>query len=171
MNKLSIYRSVRWVAMTTTVFLAACTVTPPPSAPASVATEPAAPVHPECKPAAAGNQISGNWLSKYKQQGVAGELRVLFTLQADGKMAYTEQVKRPSKPSQGLSESGCWTQQGNQLVLSTQESNGVQTEPGDPIYQNTYTVLSLAGDKLELRTAEGIVYKLTRMSPGYRLPF
>lgn len=167
---LKVYKPARSLAVLVSVVLTACAV---PSQPPVSAPEPAAPVatHPACVPAAPGSTVAGNWLSKHKQKGVAGEMRVLFTLQADGRMAYTEQVKRPNKPSQGLNESGCWQASGNQLVLNTQESHGVETEPGDPIYQHTYTILAMTADKLELRTEEGLVYRLTRMSPGYRLPF
>lgn len=171
MSQRKMHRSVRTLVVLMSAVLTACTVPsvpPEPVAPVTVAPEP---THPACVEASANNPVTGNWLTKHKQKGVVGEIRVLFTLQADGSMAYTEQVKRPNKPSQGLNESGCWQASGNTLVLSTQESNGVETEPGDPIYQQNYRILKVAGDKLELRTAEGLVYKLTRMSPGYRLPF
>lgn len=171
MSQLKMHRSVRTLVVLLSAVVAACTVPPAPPEPVAPAVVAPEPTHPACVPATANNPVTGNWLSKHKQKGVAGEIRVLFTLQADGTMAYTEQVKRPNKPSQGLNESGCWQASGDQVVLSTQESNGVVIEPGDPIYQHSYRILKLAGDKLELRTEEGLVYKLTRMSPGYRLPF
>lgn len=133
-----------------------------------VVTEPAVVV---CKPVAADDPIVGNWINKRTQKGVAGELRTLFTLQADGKMLYTEQVKRPRQPSQGLSENGCWWREGSQLVLKTLESNGVPIDNTDPIYTNHYAISSLTESKLHLRSAEGVEYKADRMSPGYRLPF
>ena len=170
MMKANILRRTSWVAVLATVLLSACAVKSPAPEPAKPPVA-AAPVHPACQPAAAGDQLAGNWLSKHRQKGVVGELRTLFTLQTDGTMAYTEQVKRPNKPSQGLSESGCWSRKGNDLMISTQESNGVSTEPGDPIYQNHYNIVSLTARNLVLRDQSGTTYRLTKMSPGYRLPF
>lgn len=169
MKKANFLRRSSWTALLASVLLSACAVKPP--APAPQAQAPAKPAHPACQPAAAGEALTGNWLSKHRQKGVVGELRTLFTLQADGSMAYTEQVKRPNKPSQGLNESGCWKREGNALILDTQESNGVITEPGDPIYQNRYTIVSVTARNLVLRSQDGATYRLTRMSPGYRLPF
>ncbi len=169
MKKANILRRSSWTALLASVLLSACAVKPP--APAPKPAEPAKPVHPACQPAAANDALVGNWLSKHRQKGVVGELRTLFTLQPDGTMAYTEQVKRPNKPSQGLSESGCWSRQNNALVLDTQESNGVITEPGDPIYQNSYAIVSVTARTLVLRGQDGATYRLTKMSPGYRLPF
>jgi len=169
MKKANFLRRSSRTALLASVLLSACAVKPP--APAPQAQAPAKPAHPACQPAAAGEALTGNWLSKHRQKGVVGELRTLFTLQADGSMAYTEQVKRPNKPSQGLNESGCWKREGNALILDTQESNGVITEPGDPIYQNSYTIVSVTARNLVLRSQDGATYRLTRMSPGYRLPF
>lgn len=169
MKKANFLRRSSWTALLASVLLSACAVKPP--APAPQAQAPAKPAHPACQPVAAGEALTGNWLSKHRQKGVVGELRTLFTLQADGSMAYTEQVKRPNKPSQGLNESGCWKREGNALILDTQESNGVITEPGDPIYQNSYTIVSVTARNLVLRSQDGATYRLTRMSPGYRLPF
>lgn len=169
MKKANILQRSSWTALLASVLLSACAVKPP--VPAPKAPEPAKPVHPACQPAAANDGLVGNWLSKHKQKGVVGELRTLFTLQPDGTMAYTEQVKRPNKPSQGLSESGCWIRHNNALVLDTQESNGVITEPGDPIYQNSYAIVSVTARNLVLRGQDGATYRLTKMSPGYRLPF
>ena len=170
MTKANILRRTSWVAVLATVFLSACAVKAPVPEPAAQ-TAAAKPVHPACQPAAAGDELAGNWLSKHRQKGVVGELRTLFTLQTDGSMAYTEQVKRPNKPSQGLNESGCWVRKGNNVQIITQESNGVTTEPGDPIYENNYNIVSLTARNLVLRDQSGTTYRLTRMSPGYRLPF
>lgn len=124
-----------------------------------------------CEPAAADDTLIGNWLNKRTQKGVAGELRTLFTLQADGRMLYTEQLKRPRQPSQGLSESGCWWRDGDQLVLKTLESNGLAVDDSDPIYTNAYGISHQSDEKLKLRSSEGVSYETERTSPGYRLPF
>lgn len=148
--------------------LAACS-TLPASTPAT--TTAVAKVAQGCEPVAADDYLVGNWLSKRTQKGVAGELRTLFTLQADGRMQYTEQLKRARQPSQGLSESGCWWRDGDQLVLQTLESNGVSVDADDPIYTNSYSISHSSADKLRLRSAEGVLYSTERTSPGYRLPF
>lgn len=145
--------------------LAACTSFPP----APVAPEPEKKT--SCEPAAAEEPLVGNWLSKREEKGVAGELRTLFTLQADGRMLYTEQIKRPRQPSQGLSESGCWWRDGDQLVLKTLESNGLPIDVNDPIYENRYSITHSSADKLRLRGEDGGQYSTTRTSQGYRLPF
>ena len=145
--------------------LAACSSFPPP------------PVTPEpekklsCEPAASEEPLVGNWLSKREEKGVAGELRTLFTLQADGRMLYTEQIKRPRQPAQGLSESGCWWREGDQLVLKTLESYGLPIDVDDPIYENRYSITHSSADKLRFRGEDGVQYSTTRTSQGYRLPF
>src|SRR3546814_16180142 len=83
-------------------------------------------------------------------------------------MAYTEQLKRGNKPSQGLSETGCWKREGQALVLQTLQSNGMPIDTNDPIYTNRYAVSSLAGSSLAMRHADGSAIKARRMSPGYR---
>lgn len=124
-----------------------------------------------CTPVAESEQALGNWLAVRSQKGVSGELRTLFTLQADGTMAYTEQLKRSGQPSQGLSETGCWYREGQTLVLQTQESNSSPVNLDDPIYTNRYTVLSVDDKTLRLITPDGIRINAKRMSSGYRLPF
>lgn len=124
-----------------------------------------------CEPAAVDDALIGNWLNKRTEKGVAGELRTLFTLQADGRMLYTEQLKRPRQPSQGLSESGCWWRESDQLVLKTLESNGLPVDDSDPIYTNAYRINHHSADKLKLSSSEGVTYETERTSPGYRLPF
>lgn len=146
--------------------IAACSMYPPAPSPA-----PEAKATSLCQPAAIDDVLIGNWLSKRKEKGVAGELRTLFTLQADGRMLYTEQLKRPRQPSQGLSESGCWHRKGEQLILQTLESNGLAVDNTDPIYTNNYTVSHSSADKLRLNSQDGVVYSTERTSPGYRLPF
>jgi len=126
---------------------------------------------PACQAASADDPVAGNWLSVRKQQGVVGELRTLFTLNPDGTMAYTEQLKRGKKPSQGLSETGCWKRDGQAVVLQTLLSNGEPVNLDDPIYTNRYTVLKADSQELSLRDADGVSIKARRMSPGYRLPF
>lgn len=137
-----------------------------PSAPP--ATAPEAP--PACTPADPGDPLIGNWLSVSARQGVAGSLRTLFTLNADGSMSYVEQIKRPRTPSQGLQESGCWVHEGGTLTVRTLESNGLPVNLDDPIYTNRYQVQRAQADQLELRGPSGRV-RAKRMSPGYRLPF
>ncbi|HHU95295.1 MAG TPA: hypothetical protein GXX62_09485 [Alcaligenaceae bacterium] len=145
--------------------IAACSSFPPPATPAADKKELL------CQPVAADEAVVGNWLSKRSQKGVVGELRTLFTLQADGRMLYTEQLKRPRQPSQGLSESGCWWREGDQVVLKTLESNGLPVDSDDPIYTNYYKITHRSADKLRLQSADGVEYNTTRTSPGYRLPF
>lgn len=144
--------------------LAGCTA---PSVPPPTASKP---VLEPCVAAAAGEPLAGNWLSVRTQKGVLGELRTLFTLHADGTMAYTEQLKRPKKPSQGLDETGCWKRDGQVLVIETRHSNGVPVDASDPIYTNRYTVVSSNARLLTLQGQDGVI-KAKRMSPGYRLPF
>jgi hypothetical protein len=134
------------------------------------APAPAAPVEIKCQPAAAGEPMAGNWLSVRTQKGVAGELRTLFTLNPDGVMAYTEQVKRPGKPSQGIEETGCWSRDAKGIILRTLRSNGEPVDASDPIYTNHYTIVSTSGDRLTLQGPQGLE-QARRMSPGYRLPF
>lgn len=135
------------------------------------ATEVAAPEVPVCQAAAPGDQLVGNWLSVRTQKGVVGELRTLFTLKADGTMAYTELLKRGKHPSQGLSESGCWQRQQQSVQLQTLESNGAPVNLEDPIYQNVYAIQLLSAKTLTLQDPNGKVIKARSMSPGYRLPF
>jgi hypothetical protein len=123
-----------------------------------------------CRPAQAGDQAVGTWLSEFHRKGVAGRFRVLFALSADGTMRYEDQIKRAGKPPQGLEESGCWSRDGGTLVLRTTKSNGVPVEAGDPIYTNRYTVVSQSARTLVLRGENGVL-KASRMSPGYRLPY
>lgn len=146
--------------------IAACSSYPPAPTPAPEPKEVLL-----CKPVAADEALIGNWLNKRKEPGVMGELRTLFTLKADGEMLYTEQLKRPRQPSQGLSESGCWWREGDQLVLKTLNSNGVEVDHEDPIYTNHYSIQHSSADKLRLSGSDGIVYDTERTSPGYRLPF
>lgn len=146
--------------------MAACTpLEPSVQAPA----EPPGP--PPCQPAAPDDALVGNWLGVRTQKGVAGELRTLFTLQADGSMTYTEQLKRKGKPSQGLSESGCWHRDDNTLILQTQESNGYPVDLDDPIYTNRYAVVSQDAERLRLQADDGGPFTARRMAAGYRLPF
>lgn len=126
---------------------------------------------PSCRAAAGGDALVGNWLIVRKQKGVAGELRTLFTLHADGTMAYTEQLKRNNKPSQGLSETGCWEHQQQTLTMRTLHSNGALVNLEDPIYTNQYTVVSATDKTLSLKDTDGASMTARRMSPGYRLPF
>jgi len=140
---------------------AAPTSSPPPKVP-----EP-----PACQAAAQGEALVGNWLSVRSQKGVSGELRTLFTLNADGTMAYSEQLKRGKHPSQGLSETGCWQRTQQTLTLRTLASNGAAVILDDPIYTNHYTIVSVSDKALSLTEADGTALHARRMSPGYRLPF
>ncbi len=136
-------------------------------------TPPVAPVAqaPSCQAAAGNDTVVGNWLSVRREKGVRGELRTLFTLNPNGTMAYTEQLKRGKQPSQGLDETGCWHHDQGALVMRTLESNGAQVNLQDPIYTNTYTVISASADRLTLQSSDGTRINARRMSPGYRLPF
>lgn len=146
--------------------MTACAVSTPPTEPDTQAQ-----VRPACTPIADAEPLLGNWLAVRTQKGVTGELRTLFTLQADGSMAYTEQLKRPGQPSQGLSETGCWHRDGQVLVMRTYESNGSPVNLDDPIYINRYPVISVDDSMLRLNTPEGVSITARQMSPGYRLPF
>jgi len=126
---------------------------------------------PSCQAAASQDTVVGNWLSVRREKGVRGELRTLFTLNPDGTMAYTEQLKRSKQPSQGLDETGCWHHDQNTIVLRTLESNGAQVSLDDPIYTNRYKLVSAEADKLVLQASDGTRINARRMSPGYRLPF
>jgi hypothetical protein len=146
------------------VALAACApTTPRPSVP--VAAQP-----PSCVAAASGDLLTGNWLSVASEKGVAGALRTLYTLKPDGTMHYVEQIKRPRTPSQGLYETGCWSREGQTLVLRTLQSNGVPVNLSDPIYTNRYRVQQVTTHELRMLGRNGAV-RARRMSPGYRLPF
>lgn len=146
------------------VWLAGCTSPAPTPVPTAAATLPA------CQAVHSDEVLIGNWLSVSNQKGVAGTLRTLYTLNADGTMVYVEQVKRPGKPSQGLHESGCWRRDGAQLVLQTLLSNGSPVDASDPIYVNRYQVQQAGAAELSMRGDAGAV-RARRMSPGYRLPF
>ncbi len=124
-----------------------------------------------CTPANAEDPVIGNWLSKRNEKGIQGELRTLVTLQANGQMLYTEQVKRPRQPSQGLSEAGCWTRDGQTIVLQTLESNGLPVEADDPLFTNRFAIERQQGKRLVVRAETGARYTLEQVSPGYRLPF
>lgn len=155
-----------WVACAAALgALAACAPIKPAPAPA----EPAA-AQPSCTAAVAGDPLVGNWLSVSSQRGVAGSVRRLYTLNSDGTMNYVEQVKRPRSPSQGLDESGCWSHEGQTLILRTLESNGSPVNLNDPIYTNRYRVDRANATDLRLSGPDGAV-QARRMSPGYRLPF
>ncbi|HLS16980.1 MAG TPA: hypothetical protein VK049_03990 [Paenalcaligenes sp.] len=125
----------------------------------------------ECTAPAADAPAVGNWLNKRKEKGVTGELRTLFTLKADGSMLFTEQLKRPKQPSQGINESGCWHLDGDHIVLQTHKSNGMVVDIDDPIYTNRYRIVSVDEDELLLESEAGQQYATQRTSPGYRLPF
>ena len=163
MDRIRIHSGAACVAL---AVLAACTPIQP--APAPAAAPPAPP--PACTAAAAGDPLVGNWLSVSAQKGVAGALRTLYTLNADGTMGYVEQIKRPRAPSQGLYESGCWSRDGQTLILRTLESNGSPVNLDDPIYTNRYRVVRVNATALQIGGPGGTV-KARRMSPGYRLPF
>lgn len=147
------------------ILVAGCTAPVVPEAP------PSPPGPPSCTPAAQADGLTGNWLAVRSQKGVAGELRTLFALQADGTMAYTEQLKRSGKPSQGLSEAGCWEHSSGVLTIQTHESNGYPVDINDPIYTNQYTIVSADDKLLRLKSPDGATITAKRMSPGYRLPF
>lgn len=146
------------------VTLAACAPTTPPPRVQATAQPPS------CVAAAPGDSLAGNWLSVSSEKGVAGALRTLYTLNPDGTMNYVEQIKRPRTPSQGLYETGCWSHEGQTLVLRTLRSNGVLVNLSDPIYTNRYRVQQVTTTELRMSGPNGAV-RARRMSPGYRLPF
>lgn len=125
----------------------------------------------DCMAPAADEEVIGNWLNKRQEKGVTGELRTLFTLKADGSMLFTEQLKRPRQPSQGINESGCWVRTGDQIILHTYQSNGVPVDIEDPIYTNRYRIISVDEESLVLQSEAGQQLATQRTSPGYRLPF
>lgn len=124
----------------------------------------------ECTPVAANNILVGNWLSIGSQKGVAGAVRTLYTLNADGSMEFVQQIKRSQMPSQGISETGCWQRNGNVLVIKTDKSNGVPVNLDDPIYTSNYFIVKLDQTELQLKNDTGLLHA-KRMSSGYRLPF
>jgi len=157
----------RFLGVGALAWLAACAQAPTP------ATDKAQqrPSTPECTPPAEGEPLIGNWLNKRQEKGVTGELRTLITLKADGSMLFTEQLKRPRQPSQGLNEAGCWWREGQVLVLQSYTSNGAPVDVDDPIYTNRYHILEVASEQLDVRSEQGIELRTQRTSPGYRLPF
>ena len=149
-------------AMTSLLVLAACV------APRTVQE----PVEDDsCRVAAAQDGLVGSWLSVRKQPGVAGELRTHFVLNADGTMRYEEQLTRSGRAPQGLAETGCWSRDGQTLVMRTMESNGSPVDREDPIYVNRYTISREAGDRMSLQTPDGARLDAKRMPLDYRLPW
>ncbi|HLU78610.1 MAG TPA: hypothetical protein VKZ52_03485 [Burkholderiaceae bacterium] len=124
-----------------------------------------------CIPAAAGDALVGSWLSVHRQKGVAGELHTHIVLNADGTMRYGEQLRRPRNPPQGLEESGCWQRDGNSVQMRTLESNGSPVDTDDPIYLNRYSITREGGDRMRLKSPEGVDLDFKRMPPDYRLPW
>ncbi|HLV28123.1 MAG TPA: hypothetical protein VKY60_03245 [Burkholderiaceae bacterium] len=151
-----------WIALASlTVLLAACTAPRIEKAQAPSST---------CVAAAPSDGLVGNWLSVRRQSGVTGELRTLVSLRADGTMSYDEQLTRPRKAPQGLSETGCWQRDGQALVLRTVESNGSPVDLEDPIYINRYTLNRETPERITLTGSDGVKLEARRMPPDYRLP-
>lgn len=134
-------------------------------------SSPQASIPEACTAPASDEPVIGNWLNKRQEKDVNGELRTLFTLKADGSMLFTEQLKRPRQPSQGINESGCWARQGEQIILYTHKSNGMPVDIEDPIYTNRYQIISIDAETLVLQSQAGQQLATQRTSPGYRLPF
>lgn len=131
----------------------------------------AAPAQVQCRAAETGDAAVGNWYGVRSQRGVAGQLHVLIRLKADGSMSYEEQLKRGKKPSQTLSETGCWQHDPQQtLLLRTLRSNGEKVEAEDPIYSNRYKIVSQTQSAITLDGPQGQL-RAKRMPDGYRLPF
>ncbi len=86
-------------------------------------------------------------------------------------MSYTEQLSRPGKLPQGLSETGCWYRDGQAVVLRTVESNGSPVDLDDPIYVNRYAVTQESGNRVRLQSSDGVRLDARRMPPDYRLPW
>jgi uncharacterized protein (DUF736 family) len=163
-------KGMNYLAGLATLALAGC-VTMPTETPTAQPTTPVETRPVACTPASPEDPVIGNWLSKRNEKGIQGELRTLVTLQANGQMLYTEQVKRPRQPSQGLSEAGCWVRDGQAVVLQTLESNGLAVEPDDPLFTNRFVIERQQGKRLVVRSETGTRYSLEQVSPGYRLPF
>lgn len=144
--------------------LAGCAVTPAPEPATGQAM-------PSCQAIAVQDSLPGSWLAIHSRKGIAGEMRTLINLDMDGSMRYEEQLKRKGKPSQGLSESGCWQREGDALVLRTLHSNGAPVNLDDPIFINRFRILVQETDLLRLESAHGQVLNARRVSAGYRLPF
>lgn len=165
MHRLLSRRQLAFLSLGLSALLASCALPPTDTPDAREQTRPA------CSPSEAADGLIGNWLVVRTQKGVAGELRTLFTLNPDGSMAYTEQLKRPGSPSQGLSETGCWHREDQTLVMRTYESNGLPVDLDDPIYINRYPIVAADEKMLRLSTPEGVTITAGRVSAGYRLPF
>lgn len=123
-----------------------------------------------CVAAAQGEPLIGNWMSVRREKGVAGELRTLISLRADGTMSYQEQLSRPGRAPQGLAETGCWERQGGMVVLRTLASNGSPVDPEDPIYVNRYQLTRESAERIGLQAADGVRVDARRMPADYRLP-
>ncbi|HEY9281626.1 MAG TPA: hypothetical protein VIP51_16280 [Eoetvoesiella sp.] len=162
MYKAGIRKSTFVGGLAVTVFIAGCVSAPAPA--------PSVPVAGQCRAAPANDPLVGTWLAVRKHKGVAGELHVLFALQADGTMAYNEQLKRGKTPPRELNETGCWHHDKSTLTLQTTKSNGAPIELDDPIYSNKFTIRSQDGKTLSLLGSDG-QFKARRMPDGYRLPY
>lgn len=162
-NQLSFRRSYFLCASLLVAFVLAACSTPRPD---PVREDPT-----KCRASAADEPLVGSWLSVRRQSGVAGELRTHIVLRADGTMSYTEQLSRPGKLPQGLSETGCWHRDGQAVVLRTVESNGSPVDLDDPIYVNRYVVTQESGNRVRLQSSDGVRLDARRMPPDYRLPW
>src|SRR5690625_1754815 len=146
----------------TSVLLVAC-VAPPQTTPSDDSKKR------ECVAAQADSPFIGNWLSVRKQAGVVGELHTQIILHVDGRMAYTEQLRRSDRLPQMLVETGCWQAENNALIMQTVQSISVDVELDDPIYRNRYDVIKLGDKRLELDGPEGRL-SLRQTADDYRLP-
>ncbi|HLT99672.1 MAG TPA: hypothetical protein VKZ70_08025 [Burkholderiaceae bacterium] len=125
----------------------------------------------QCKAAAPGDALIGNWLSVRKQTGVAGELHTHIVLNQDGTMRYGEQLRRSKTPPQGLAETGCWHREGQSMVMRTLESNGSPVDTQDPIYVNRYEITRESAQALGMKGPDGANLTFKRMPSDYRLPW
>ncbi len=123
-----------------------------------------------CRAVAQNEALVGSWLSVRRTPGVAGELRTLIQLRADGTMSYAEQLRRPRGAPQGLAETGCWHREGGTVVLRTVESNGSPVDLDDPIYVNRYQLVQERGERIRLHSPDGAQLDARRMPADYRLP-
>ena len=149
--------------------LAGCGAPRPADAPLIPA--PVGAVEPTCAAVAADNLMVGNWYVVRKQEGVAGEIQSLLTLEADGRMRQTTRVKQGRNIRSELRESGCWQGEPGKLVTKVSRSNGELIDFNDPIYTATYLVDKIDTTRLLYREgrpgAKATIAK--RMPAGFKL--
>ena len=162
-------RAVVSLACVLVAALSGCGAPRPADAP--VIPAPVGAVEPACVPAAANNQMVGNWYIVRKQDGVAGEIQSLLTLDADGRMRQTTRVKQGRNIRSELRESGCWQADQGKLVTKVSRSNGELIDFNDPIYRAVYTVDKVDTTRLQYREDRpgSKIVLAKRMPAGFKL--